>query len=223
MGATEDKTGTMSDTAGQAKVTLTEKGKNPGDAKVSPEDTPKISQKAFDDAVHAAKSETGRAVKKLEAREAAVKVEEERIAEARKQSDAKELEAAKDDPELQSVIQRKQAVKAREIAADAKEKENTRKAAEHEAELEESRATRMEFGLKAIADEFKVDIEKLQKDGEAHVIVDLKQYRVLAKSISVAEPFTPYSGGTIGGSDLSGLTPQARAKAKVTKALEKMK
>ncbi|KKK55093.1 hypothetical protein LCGC14_3078040, partial [marine sediment metagenome] len=102
-GVTESKAGTMPNTDGQAKVTPSKKGKTPGGAsKVSPEGTPTITQKEQEAAIHAAKSEAGRAVK---AREEALVLREQAVkdaatAEAGRQAtrDAEELEAAKDDP-----------------------------------------------------------------------------------------------------------------------------
>ncbi|KKK77421.1 hypothetical protein LCGC14_2853780, partial [marine sediment metagenome] len=154
-GVTESKTGTMSETDGQLKPPSNE-DKIPGGVKVSPEDTPKFSQKQFDDAIHSAKSETGRTVKALEVREQAVKDSEAKEANRQNVRDAKEIEDAAGDTEKLSAIRLRQDARSKLAEAERIEKETDAKIARNQVEIDAAKETRLGTDISAIAEKHKV-------------------------------------------------------------------
>lgn len=198
-GVTESKEGIMSEAEGQKPPT--EEGKTPEDAsKVSPEDTPKYSQKAYDDAIHATKSEVGRTLKELEAREQAVKDAEAQEADRQKERDAKEIADAGDDSEKLSAIEIKQRLRTREAEISRREKEEDAREAKNKIEIQQSQSTKLETDIWEIATKQKVDPAWLKKLAVKYSISDLKGLEEIAKGASEKKPFNPDSTRHSGGS-----------------------
>ncbi|KKM24190.1 hypothetical protein LCGC14_1607570 [marine sediment metagenome] len=213
-GVTENKAGTMSGGKGQAEAPPSE-DKTPGDAsKVSPEDTPKYSQKAYEAAVHAAKSEAGRTVKALEAREQAVRDVEAKEAERQKARDLKEREAVKGDPDKLSIVEERQNLRNEKAEVARQKAENEATAAKNLVAIEAANATKLETAIFEIAKKHEVDPATLKKLN----ITDLKQLEGIAKAISEKKPFVD-SGKNKGGGSFDSLS----AKGKVSESLRRMR
>ncbi len=123
-------------------------------------------------------------------------------------SDAAELEAAKDDPAETTIIQRRQKVRAREIAAGAKEKEIEAKEAASQSAIDAATATQFEVKVFEIATEEGIDASKLKELAKDFNITDPEQLVKLAKATSKKEGTGPDSGKTMGGGQQ--LTEQER-------------
>ena len=202
-GVTESKTGTMSETDGQLKPPSNE-DKIPGGVKVSPEDTPTISQKEFDEAVsHAAKSEGSRVTKALETREQAVKDAVAKEAERQTARNDQELADAKDDPAELTLIQRRQAIRKRELDADEKDRTLTAREAANQADIDAAKATRFETDVFEIATKQEVSADSLMKFAKKYGITDLDLLEEHAKGASTKVATGPDPGRNIGGGELT--------------------
>lgn len=192
-------------------------GQTSGDVKGStpaPETYTKESQeKAVSDALATA----GRTAKALtdretavQASETAVKAAEAKVAEAQKAKDAAELEAARSDPDQLSAVQKKQALKAREDALAKSEAELARSKAEHQSDIGAAKTSQVEKKAMEIATQYKVDAATLVKFGGSSPETMEELAKTLVANKTGTTPLLPLTGGTIGGKDLSGLSPKDR-------------
>lgn len=169
----------------------------------------------LDKAVSDALSTAGRTAKAfesrtslLDARDQKLKDAEVKDAERQKTKDVKELDDAKDDPQLLSAVKIRQEAHTQIAEAKKEREEARRERAEHETEIAEAKATKLDTAISGIAKKHGVDLASLKEIG----ITDLKQLDGVAKAISDKKPFVD-SGKTLGGSDWRDLSPTDKVRA----------
>ena len=174
----------------------------------TPEKTPETlaREKAVSDALSAA-GRTAKALEErataLEAREQTIKANEAKAEERQKQKDAEELEKAGE--EERPLIQRKQQLRIDQIAFKQKEEEHERKVAQHQAEIDEVRATKFEVAVFNIATKHGADADWLKGLG----ISDLDKLDTIAKGASTQKLADADNGKTMGG---GGIPESAKGK-----------
>lgn len=167
------------------------KGKQ-GTSKETPET---FTREARDKAVQDALSVAGRTAKAFEAREQRVKDSEAKAVLKQKERDDAELEAAKDDPAELTLVQRRQQVKARELASEAKERDITAREVIAQEKEDAAKATQFEIKVFDIATKYELKPDMLKELG----ITDIDQLEKVAKVLSTKVATGPDPGGTIGG------------------------
>ncbi len=223
-GVDESKTGTITSTEEQAKVTPSTEVKTPETAsKVSPEVTPKLYSKDEADAlVHAAKSEGGRETRIVEKERDALKTqlaaitsERDDIKTEREGLDKRITELSSSDPELNNLEKR---------AKELREQDRTLKDGIRSLEADRlTNATRVKkaddfergLSLQVIVEEYEDgDLTKLTDLCDTFEAKSEDQIRKVAETLWLKKVFPPpvlYSGKTIGGGiDPKTLSPEAR-------------
>lgn len=172
-------------------------------------------EKAKNDALAAA----GRDAKSLEtkeaainAREEAIKAEEAKIDEIRRQRDVEELAEARGDPDKLAAYQAKKGreqedtdLKAQRSAIKKDREQLDRDKAEHEAEIKAARETQLEIELWKIAEAEGVDPVELKDMMKDLNLTTVEQAKVAAKRLNkkpvdgTAKSLIPVSGVTSGG------------------------
>jgi len=172
-------------------------------------------EKAKNDALAAA----GRDAKSLEtkeaainAREEAIKAEEAKIDEIRRQRDVEELAEARGDPDKLAAYQAKKSreqedtdLKAQRSAIKKEREQLDRDKAEHEAEIKAVKETQLEIELWKIAEAEGVDPVELKDMMKDLNLTTVEQAKVAAKRLNkkpvggTAKPLIPVSGVTSGG------------------------
>ena len=188
-----------------------------GKEEITPKETPQTyTQDQVDKTVDAALTKAGRDAKSFELKEKSLTERGEQLEQWRKDKEAAELEALKDNPEALDFYKERKTLK-QEKADLAKEK------AEHAEEIRIAKETQQESAIREIATEHKVDPVKLKNLSTKFNIEGKEQLAELAEEIAsgkTADPsFDVDSGKTTGGKkDLSGMSPMELAREGYSKS-----
>lgn len=150
--------------------------------------------------------------KALDARETAIKAGEERLTQWQKDRDAEELKAAEDNPELQTLIQGKKALRDKETGFAQREQALTQKEEEHKDLLEAANATQREISIWEIARKQGVDASELKELSTQLNLQTNEQIERVALTMTKGKtaPIKPDSGATAGGVSWRDLSPDEK-------------
>lgn len=178
-------------------INETDKG-TPSEVKAPPsgekETTPKEpepqthTQTQVNKAVHLALSQAGRTATALEARETTVKAREDAAKEAQDRKDAAELVEAQKDPDKLAAYQSEQAQRQRTKKQDDRDAAQTKREAEHEAEIQAAKETQREIVIFEIATAKGVDPVRLKNLSTKLNIEGKENLEELAAEIASGKP-----------------------------------
>lgn len=121
-----------------------------------------------------------------------------RDAERQKTRDVKDLEDAKDNPELLSAVKLRQEARTQMAEARKEREETQRERVNNQTRIDAADATELEGHIFEIAKKHEVNPMQLKNLG----ISDMKQIEKIAEAISTKKPFIPDSGKTTGGTQM---------------------
>jgi len=188
------------------------------------EQTPETFTKAQVDKIKSdALAEVGRTAKALEEREKAIKSQTDEIAQWKKEQEAAQEEAARDDPVALKQLRQKQKLDAQEADFNKLKADHEKWWGERQAEVEEVKTTKFEIAVFNIAQKNGADASTLKDAAVEFNLTTEEQIESLAKRLAKGEPTKSMkldSGKTTGGGkDLSSLS----GRELIEKGLEKKK